>query len=182
MISVIAEHSVDLDLLPDLAKILDLGCRGFRFANEMANHIVVSVDIDDLGSDHPYLRCAVSDFDGLCGIINIDDKQATKINRQGTGIDCYTLKSISQRFNVKMWDLIKMDIEGSEYEIIMSLNEPPAKQLSIEFHLHTGAYKIFEMNMMENKLKSLGYEFVKHDYTTQHGAGFNYWDSLCVLK
>jgi len=78
--------------------------------------------------------------------------------------------------------VIKIDIEGSEYEVIMSLEKAPAKQLSIEFHLHTGVYGHYEMTMMEDKLKALGYYPAQHERTSEHGAGFNYWDSLWILK
>lgn len=192
MITIIAEHSVDMDLLPEGANVLDIGCRGWDFTREMKLHgkKVFAVDIDDLGlkwtnfvnRPNLFTQCAISDFDGLCGLMKSNDEQATRIDKTGTGIDCYTLKSFSKMVGVDFWDLVKFDVEGSEYEIIMSLEKAPAKQLSIEFHLHTGIYTIFEMNAMENKLKELGYEQAKHEYTSQHGAGFNYWDSLFLLR
>lgn len=186
-IKVCGEHSVDIFNLPDYCKVLDIGCRGFQFRDHIKMHVptaeVFCVDIDNLnvGFDQ-YQRCAISDFDGICGLTKTDDPQATRINKAGTGTDAYTLESYSKNVEVEFWDLIKIDIEGGEYEIIMSLEKPPCQQLSVEFHLHTGIYKVFEMNAMENKLKAFGYEFVKHDYTTEHGAGFNYWDSLFILK
>lgn len=181
------EHSVDIALLPDFAKVLDIGCRGFLFKGHIIAHVptaaVHCVDIDQLDCyPEMYERCAISDFDGMCGLIKTDDPQATKINKAGTGIDSYTLESYSKKVGVEFWDLIKIDTEGSEYEIIMGMLKPMAKQLSIEFHLFNSTYTIFAMNAMENKLKELGYEAVKHEWTSQHGAGFNYWDSLFVLK
>ena len=43
------EHTFEPGLLPDKALILDLGCRGFLFTNEMRSrgHIVAAVDCDD---------------------------------------------------------------------------------------------------------------------------------------
>lgn len=182
MIRKIAEHLVDIELLPIRAKILDLGCRGFQFTSALRSmgHWVIPVDIDVL--DHKeYFRCAISDFDGLCGLSRSFDAQATKIDKMSNGIDCYKLESFSKMMKVDFWDLIKYDIEGAEYESIMTLNNAPAAQLSIEFHLHTGIYKQHEVDLMIDKLKSLGYRIASHEYTSQHGSGFNYWDSLFIL-
>ena len=183
MKSEIAEHSVDLSLLPEKANILDIGCFGFAFTDAMRalGHTVFPVDIQLL--DKEYFHCAISDYIGFCNAKMIgNDLQATRMVRASSGIPCWTLEAFSDNQNIPFWDLIKIDVEGSEYEIIMSLSKAPAKQLSIEFHLHTQVYGQIEMRMMEDKLKALGYEAVSHDYTAQHGAGFNYWDSLFILK
>jgi len=180
---IIAEHSVDLDLLPERANILDIGCRGFGFTDKMRElgHNVYPVDIDlFLGQEENYDRCAITGETGWVGVEKNADPQATRI-KLGNEVRSYTIASYSEKTIKGLWDLIKMDVEGSEYEIIMTLEKPPARQLSIEFHLHTGIYKLFEMNMMENKLRALGYKFTQHYYETRHGAGFNYWDSLFIL-
>lgn len=194
MITVIAEHSVDLALLPEKANILDLGCRGFLFANHLitSGHKVITVDCDPLvnpGTLKPNLHynIAVSNFDGNVKVQYSKDPQATRINQRNDGmpdnmVPCLTLSRLSKQCGVAFWDLIKIDIEGSEYEVIMSLTEPPAKQLSIEFHLHTGIYGIQDVRKMEAKLHNLGYEFASHEMTSQHGMGMNYWDSLFILK
>lgn len=192
-IQIFAEHSVDLSLLTSGSKVLDLGCRGFEFSKAMYDLKcqVFSLDIDDLppcqhlnemGLPLSYFRCAVSDYDGRAGVTRGNDPQGTRIERGGNEVKCMTLGSLSVKWGIYFWDVIKIDIEGSEYEVIMSMDKAPAKQLTIEFHLHTGAYEVFEMNAMENKLKALGYIPVKHEYTSEHGAGKNYWDSLFILK
>lgn len=190
MITVIAEHSVDLSLLPDKANILDLGCRGFLFTNELRRlgYNVEAVDIDDLfnpSGDNDwtkYEQMAICGFDGVVGIERSNDPQATKIGHGSEKVQCMTLSTFSKFKNILFWDLIKIDIEGSEYEVIMSLTEPPARQLSIEFHLHTKIYGEAQVKEMEDKLVSLGYYPAKHDKTSEHGCGQNYWDSLWILK
>lgn len=183
MIEVIAEHSVDISLLPDKALILDAGCRGMLFANEMRRrgHVVVPLDCDDLSPFTQYNRYALSDHDGRVGIRRTNDPQATTIC-DGDEVPCISLNSLADVYHLDIFDLIKLDIEGSEYEVIMSMNRSYAKQLSIEFHLHTGVYGDNEMLLMENKLLSLGYFPIKHDRTSQHGMGLNYWDSLWILQ
>lgn len=178
----IAEHSVAMHLLSQYATILDAGCRGMEFAKYMLDkgYRVISMDIDKLGHDG-YLRVALGGELKRVGINKTKDPQATCICA-GNDIACWDLPMVCQYAQVNMFDLIKMDIEGSEYEVIMSMNRAYAKQLSIEFHLHTGAYKDADMTIMENKLVALGYFPVSHDLTKQHGMGFNYWDSLWILK
>lgn len=192
----IAEHSfvpyIPGGIFPyDGAKVLDAGCRGFEFARSIAQSHrckVWCIDADRLEiyeRDCFYDMVALSDFVGTGYLVKSGDKQATRIQKQPKTdyeIQCTTLKALSVYYNVEFWDLIKLDIEGSEYEVIMSLDKAPAKQLSIEFHLHTGIYGQTEMTMMEDKLKALGYEAIQHDYTEQYGAGKNYWNSLFILK
>lgn len=182
MITEIHEHSVDLSLLPEKANILDIGCRGFQFTDYMRSlgHKVTPVDIEDF-PDKTYYRIAITGKDGRVGIHRNNDPQATRVT-QGDELLSMTIETFSNSVGIEVWHLIKMDVEGSEYEIIMNLKKAPAKQLSIEFHLHTGIYGQSEMMLMESKLRSLGYEFAQHELTEAHGAGFNYWNSLFILK
>ena len=187
-IETIAEHSC----IPSLfdwenaggVTVLDCGCRGFEFTKAMGElgAWVWSIDCDELEGD--YIQAALSDREGIAYLKKTDDPQATRIVRTKTEfpIDCITLAKILEITMVKFFDLIKLDIEGSEFEVIMSLDKAPAKQLSIEFHLHTGIYGWLEMVMMEDKLKSLGYETIQHNLEERHGCTKNYWDSLFVLK
>lgn len=182
MITVIAEHSVDLSILPEKANVLDLGCRGFQFSGALKQmgHNVYSVDIDYLGPEG-YYQVGIGATVGRCSIEKTKDPQATK-KIKGHDILMLTIERFSKDVKVDFWDLIKMDIESSEYEVIMSLTEPPAKQLSIEFHLHTGIYHMDAVQKMELHLGFLGYNPVKHKMTSQHGCGMNYWDSLFILQ
>lgn len=181
MITEIAEHSIDVSLLPKSGKILDLGARGFLFANELRRlgHTVYTVDIDPIvQADY---TCAITDKDGTCGLIRDKDPQATRMGN-GSDVVAYTLATFSKMVNVDFWDCIKMDIEGAEYEVLMSLKRAPARQLSVEFHLHTGIYGFTSMAQMSDKLASLGYQPVRHEMTKQHGLGLNFWDSLFILS
>ena len=179
-LQLIGEHTIDISFLPvSGAKILDLGARGFSFCNAFPQHFVTSVDCDKLDGD--YLQCAVSDYDGECAVKHVSDPQATTIT-PGMGIPCYTLKTLSEVVGCQFWDVIKIDVEGSEREIIKSMDKPWAKQISIEFHLHTGAYGQYTMRLMEVKLQQLGYIQIQHNLEKRHGLSLNYWDSLFILK
>lgn len=181
----VAEHTLEETLLPEKANILDLGCRGFLFADELKRlgHNVFCVDVEDFHDHgHNFYRCAITGKNGYYRIVISNDPNATTVKECGyqeNDILGFTLPHFLK--SLPKMDLIKFDIEGSEYEVIMSLTEPPAKQLSIEFHLHTGIYGLEQVAEMRDKLESLGYTTVKHDMTKQHGMGLNFWDSLFIL-
>lgn len=181
----IAEHTVCLDELRKPANILDLGARGFEFTRyfDKRGDFVIPVDIDpNLGNERAYICRAITNYNGTCGIRRSDDAQATSMSRiLGPEIvNCGTLEALMDEFNIPYFDLIKADIEGAERDVIMSLTKAPSRQLSIEFHLHTGAYSQGDVALMVAKLHSLGYKTVQHELTNQHGAGLNFWDSLFI--
>src|SRR6478736_8923199 len=126
MITNVAEHLVDLDLLPPNSNILDVGCRNFIFTDEMTRlgHKVFPVDIDELPENRPYYRIAIADYDGKCGVHRENDKQATRM-QAGDEVSCYMLESFSIACGVDVWDMIKMDVEGAELQIINSLKKAP---------------------------------------------------------
>lgn len=180
-IQTIAEHSIDLDLLPEKANIVDAGCRGMEFTHELRRlgHNVIALDIDDLGRDD-YFKIALGDKVGRVGVHRTKDPQATYVCA-GDEVMCMDLDMLCKTTKIDFFDVIKLDVEGFEFQIIMSMDRPYCKQLSWEGHLHTGAYGEAEILMMENKLLSLGYFPMKHDRTRQHGLSYNFWDSLWVL-
>lgn len=186
MIVTIAEHSLDIDLLPQKAHVLDIGAKGLLFANEMARlgHEVFCVDVQQLETDLPFARMAITGYNGFVEINQSKDPQAVSVKQVNHRTDTYstTIAGFSLLVSVLFWDLIKIDVEGSEYDIFMSLTEPPSTQISWEAHLHTGIYGMKEVKEMEDKLLSLGYFPVKHDKYPAHGLSENYWDSLFILQ
>lgn len=183
-VKVIAEHSVDLDLLPTKATILDAGCRGFEFTDyfERKGHVVFSVDIDELPEKRNYTRIAISDEDGKCGINKTNDPQATHI-LPGDEIHKVTVKTMAERLKVKRWDLIKLDVEGEEYNILNNAESHPiANQVSVEFHAHCRPEQTKQaLDKLLDKLSE--YYFIKNrNWESKHGAGFNYWDVLLIAK
>lgn len=183
-LQVIHEHTVDVDLLPEQATIIDLGCRGFDFTYhfDRLEHLVWPVDIDVLSTDRAYDKVAITGENGRVGIKhNLNDPQATAV-KEGSDIDSMTLERYMEKISLEFADLIKMDVEGSEKDIILNLTKAPAKQLSIEFHLHCNVYSQPDVALMVGKLRSLGYKTVQHNLENRHGAGFNFWDSLFVLE
>ena len=178
---IIFEHSVDLSLLPKRAFILDLGCRGFEFTDyfQKYGHIVYSIDIDIL-ERKDYYQFAISDKMGNCGIQRNSDPQATKM-KLGTGIEMHTIKSFSELVEVTEWDLIKMDIEGAEYDVLKNAQHPLAKQVSLEFHAHCGEQTKEQLDNLLFELSDY-YTIYNKVWEKRHGCSESYWDILLVSK
>lgn len=183
MITEVAGHKVDLDLLRSPANIADIGCRDFAFTNffDQRGDFVIPIDIDHLPGDRPYMRIAITNYNGVANIRRTNDPQATAISKVITGeeVACITLEKLLHDSGISYFDLIKLDVEKSEKEIIHSLKKAPAKFLSIEFHRHLGQTDL-EIQAMVLHLETLGYKIASHEKTNQHGAGFNYWSSLFI--
>jgi hypothetical protein len=181
MIKDICEHSIMTSIIGTNSTVLDVGCRDFGFTNAMKalGCKVYSIDPDILDGD--YYRCAISNEDGLCGLVHTKDPQGKYI-KTGNEIKKYTIESFGKMVGIDQWDVVKLDCEGEEYNILISLTSPPAKQLSIEFHEHTER-KIGRDNI-DMILKHLDnwYDRKVINWDTRHGAGYNYWDVLLVLK
>ena len=178
----IAEHTVRLSTLRKPANILDLGCRGFEFADYFRNSggNVVCADIAELDGD--YYTVAISDRDGYCGVVRTADPQGWHIG-EGNELRMMTIKTFSEYVRVIKWDIIKMDIEGDEYNILNSsgTQHPIADQVSVEFHAHTGRQTKEQIDELLNKLKTW-YNVHGAIWEERHCAGYNYWDVLLIAK
>lgn len=181
MITEIAEHSVDLSLLPLKANILDIGCRGFWFKDYFTslNHNVIALDIDELPRGD-YRKIAISDVDGFCSMVNTSDPQARHI-KTGNDIPMFTLDSLSKLCYIDKWDLIKIDIEGEEVKVLKSISHPYCKQISVEFHAHCGVQTKEQLDSLLDWL-SEWYTIHNKVWEQRHGCSFNYWDILLIAK
>ena len=101
-----------------------------------------------------------------------------------------SIDKIMRKYKIDQFEILKLDIEGAEYDFLMSIDGPIAKQISIEFHDFRGLNPKYPNNEeyygeLFNKL-SPWYKVVKHDIERHPGLApphcFNYWDSLLVLK
>src|SRR6185312_13911932 len=151
----VGEHSFDKSLLHKTSKVLDCGCRGFEFSKWVAENIgcrVVAVDADPEIANPK--------------ITNVEYKHAAVVAGDQTKVAYYTFGNGTGNYiedvydqpaecevhevpayRIKpFWDLIKMDIEGAEYNILSSMEEPLATQISVELHEHTSA-KIGEVEV-----------------------------------
>lgn len=187
-IQTIAEHSVDLDLLSG-GICIDAGCRGFQFSEAMRDKgcQVWAYDLEGMQAPQGiyFQQCAIMPDDGIYHYTNTKDPQAKYISDTGIevpGIELNYLMREWQRHGIDI-DVLKLDIEGSEYIILSNpLFAPIPKQISVEFHMHCHRtlHDQYYDKCMENLLKY--YIPVQHELTQAHGAGYNYWDSLFIRR
>lgn len=193
-IQVIAEHSVDLDLLSRDSVVIDCGCRNFGWAKEMllfvdkvhcwdADNNIVSPNKDKL----PFYWAAIGPYsdvgvpfvkygNGTGNFVLENEKPPT-----GSVIDhvpMFSLEAVASAMQVDQFDLIKMDIEGLEYEVLSTLKRPIAKQITFELHEHTEKKRGKDyVNIMLDHLGKW-YDIAYIDYSCKHGCGMNWWDVL----
>jgi len=183
-IGTIEEHSFDESLLPFKANILDLGCRGFVFTDALKEleHSVYSVDIGEENSEglkRKYFRIGISHENGWCGATKERDPDATSM-KEGKDMMMMTLDKFKDHANVDHWHLIKMDIEGAEYEILKQATHPIADQVSVEFHAHCGQTK----EQLDELLDMLEEFYYIHNrvWEPAHSLNENFWDILLIAK
>ncbi len=191
-------HTIDTALLSKNGWILDVGARGFDFARccSELGCLVLALDPDKEISN-PFLPNVVYKRLALVGT-ECDNALYTawgtgtgnclsrdgKVPSYATGYDveCSTIGQLMKSSEIKCFEAVKLDCEGSEFDILMRWPGPVAKQISVEFHDFTGANPRGEAYYTE-MLAHLGqwYKAVKHEVEHEYNIT-GYWDSLFVLK
>jgi hypothetical protein len=182
-IEVVAEHSVCLELLPQRAKVLDAGCRGFLFTNYLISmgHDVFAIDIDELKGGN-YMRVGIGAKKDKMYVSNNPDPQGKQLTSVNTGLQVTVLTLADFEIMAgQKFDLIKLDIEGEEISILNTVQHPMAKQVSVEFHAHCTNQTKQSIDELLNRLQQF-YTIHNAVWESKHGAGFNYWDVLLIAK
>jgi FkbM family methyltransferase len=200
MITVIAEHSFDIGRINPGAPILDVGCRSFSPAKELASlgFDVIAMDPDPeiidpgitgirfvkealVAPNEVGMKPYASFGNGTGNFIVGDFSDVPTLGIIET-VNCVDISELSQRFGVDDWGAIKLDCEGSEFEILQQWPGPIADQISVEFHEHTRSNP--GAGYYEDLFKILGrwYRVAQHEKTARHGLVPNYWDSLFIRR
>lgn len=193
-IQVIALHSVAVDLLSK-GHVLDAGCRGFEFSKWFAErgHSVWAVDPSPDISSAPigigFSNTAIvgSQWEPNAQLDIAGDPEGWFIGRKisVTSVKVFTQtieKLTSDMLWGKPWDLIKLNIEGSEYDVLETWPGPIAKQIVVSFHEHTDRRRgRGECDRLIDKMREW-YTPVQHVWDARYHAGFNYWDTLLIRK
>lgn len=196
----LASHTVDLDLLPDCPRVLDVGCRDFGFTRAIVSvrpkAEIIAMDPDrkivapNLGGSMVFV-CA-----GLVG----DDRTKAQYCSFSTGeanhlVDDY-VEPGAETYSVPCYrlggwldfDLVKLDCEGSEFGILENWPGPVAQQISVEFHdglypdrCKPKTWAEYFADLFDGPLRD--YRVVQHRRTAVGPAPtWGYWDSLLVLR
>lgn len=190
-IEVIDNHSVAVDMLTG-GPVLDAGCRGFRFAHWFSSrsHKVYAFDPSPdievpsyYGVNYYRMGVVGHSMPGNWELVECADKEASYLRRgeAKTYVPTADLHTIMLFCNIPMWDVIKLNVEGSEYDILDGLG-PIARQIVVSFHEHTGRGKgRQECDRIISALEPY-YEVVQHVWEPRYCTHANYWDTLLVAK
>lgn len=198
----IAEHTIAC-LPKSSGMVLDVGCRHFDFSKAMLDkgYSVVSIEADDevIPPEYENLRfgnyavVATSQNNLLQTLVKFGNGTANHLStvvgenprdsalNQVLGL---SITEISHLFKVVCWDTVKLDCEGAEYGILLEWPGPIAKQITVEFHEHTGA-NVFGPSVYDKIFEHLSqwYTVVQHESSVRHCLSTpNYWDTLFVIK
>lgn len=196
MLTVIDNHSVDLERLTD-GPVLDVGCRGFRFAKFFAErgHMVYALD-PDLEVQDPkipnvvYTRYALVGGAAMDGkLVMTADPEARYVVERGALVDlptrnvqCIGLAQITPEKGA-LWDLIKLNCEGAEFDLLNSWPGPIARQIVVSFHEHVGTAKRGEKAVNELiERMTRWYDVLRHEWDERYCAGRNAWDTVLALR
>jgi FkbM family methyltransferase len=202
----ILEHTIEETIIDKNGWILDLGCVNFGFSLEMKKYCnnIICVDPNPTIKHIPdgvfYEKAALvwDDKKEVEYFIYNDTNGYSLLNpskdwcqlQDKIVIKSINFKDIMEKYNIEKFELIKFDIEGSEYEILQNMDWSISKQFSVEFHDFRFMNPHYPNNnkYYENLFDKIGDKFnlIKHDLTDHPGfpvgQGLNYWDSLFVEK
>jgi FkbM family methyltransferase len=154
MLERIDGHSFRLDLLSAKGWVLDIGCRGFNLPRILAQCGLKVIAVDpDPKIKNPNIpnvifeRTAIITGENLLALYAVwASRSANHVVRNSIpkgaaifSVPTTNIQSLMQKWNIKQFDLVKMDCEGAEYEILADWPGPISKQISVEFHDFTGA-------------------------------------------
>jgi len=192
----IASHTIDVDLLPWTPRTLDAGCRDFDFTrgifNLRPNGTILALDPD------PEMMGPPADLRGVYfrRVALVGKPRETSGYFMGSTGHGNFLSELPQYYDMRKldvmcisicqlgvpWDLVKLDIEGAEFDVLNEWPGPIARQISVEFHdwdkpdIRDGTY----YSELFARLATFGYRVVQHELSIQ-GTGRGHWDTLIVL-
>jgi FkbM family methyltransferase len=79
-------------------------------------------------------------------------------------VPALTLESLADKLNLKLIDVLKMDIEGSEIDVLNSCSDEflgRIAQLTLEIHDFTGQVSISQANALLDRLRRAGFFVIK---------------------
>jgi len=179
--------------------IIDVGCRGFWFANHfIGKQAVYCIDPDPKVFEGAWadpvnflhMNVAISDKNGEASYyengeatclqqIDPDQSHLFVPCKTITMDDLYNFIGVNIGTTV---DVLKLDCEGAEYIILGETFSPIPKQITVEFHhhtvpeLHRQHYESVKHRLSEH------YEIFNDIWEKRHGEMESFWDVLFIRK
>ena len=169
--------------------VVDVGCYGYDFSTaalQAGASRVLAFDLEDLSPPPDdrivFQNLAVTGMGGPRRFIKEAKRNAWRLSPIGIPeIQSVSLQQLMLDNGLSEIELLKLDCEGSEFEILENL---PAgvRQISVEFHLHVWPQHSQRVKHLMERL-SRTYDVVQHQMTRRHALDkLNYWDTLLVRK
>lgn len=133
--------------------IIDLGCLGWDWSKPFIGKKKL-LGVDAIETKYPegvyFVRGFVGTVSGEVKFNLKEEDEAISSHIKGTERrPIYTLEELIhpqglyfenfiKNYDIDEIDILKMNIEGSEYEILINLRKPIADQIIVAFHTHTG--------------------------------------------
>jgi len=204
----IAEHTFNVDQLTPGSKVLDVGCRDFKLAIALLDIgcCVCGVDPDPNITTVPDVPGFIFSRKALVsrpvardkvGILRVPDDPYGAYIEHGSNpvktlapgstesayeVELIDIVTLSEVLHVDHWTAVKLDCEGSEYEILLDWPGPISDQISVEFHDHLHGK---DMNQTYDLIRwhlEKWYDVHQWKRTGKKAATKNYWDVLFTLK
>jgi len=184
-------HSFREDLLTK-GPVLDAGARGFVFAKWFADrghHVYAFDPSPDIGEAPKGVTLYEAALVGKKYPRGMHLHLSSDPNAWHTQVDkdAYSVPVEAVSLNALpmagvQWDLIKLNIEGSEYDILDEIDGPIARQIVFSFHEHTDrARGRAECDRIIDKLRRW-YVIQNQVWEKRYGCIENYWDVLAIEK
>jgi FkbM family methyltransferase len=203
LVTILCEHTLRADLLPDNPTVLDLGaCKGQFLAEFTAKfpHFQKYVAVEPNPYLVAHLRCtfagprveilerAVTRNDSREVTFFIDpqnDSTSSLVLRDYNGYSWLTRNVLGIPLreligNCGRVDLLKMDIEGQEWDLLPEWDaelSDAVSQLTVEFHDFIDPNRRSDTLACIERMRSFGYN-IQHKATTTWGHGSDFYDVL----
>lgn len=181
-------HSFREDLLTK-GPVLDAGSRGLRLAKWFRDrgHTVIALDPGETEKANgitclPFALVDRKSAGANVTLVKTDDLEARYIDKTWGDVYGVSVPILMHDFKVAKWDLIKLNIEGSEYDILDEIDGPIARQIVFGMHEHTQAARgREECDRIINKLRTW-YDIHNQVWEKRYGCKESYWDVLAIER
>lgn len=198
-IEIIDNHSVAVDLLKG-GWVLDAGARGHIFTRNLAKRgcKVLALDpgwdvppIDEQNIKTARLALVGIGQPSYWKLGLIEDQNAMRLETPMDSVPEHNprhacvadnITNFMNQLNITCWDVVKLNIEGSEYEVLETWPGPIADQIVFSFHEHTDRKRgKEECDRIINKLRQW-YDIYNQVWEPRYCTYANYWDVLAIRK
>lgn len=191
----IDDHIIREDLLKVGDWVLDAGCLNFGLHKELGEKqclICIDPNKDIVAPPNVrMIRAALGAGRGVAYYYSWGNGEGNHIAGTGTTpywatdkyeVQVYDIQSIMDMFHVKQFGLIKLDIEGSEYDVLLGIDQPIARQIAVEFHQQLGHNKYGTHEEYMDKLMASPFGRLYEIAEWERRADYELYEYLFLLK